>query len=150
MFGPSWASTAVSPRKTNARRIRTGSHDFFAISQKSHFCDRAFSEAAALSRKLFTPFQGRAELIFDKAGDVNLPSRNSFPVSCIARKSAGPSSKSVAKIFCTIVRVSSGTSWLRTTGEYPCSSASRAQYRVGESHDSAKKRLEYPENGGMG
>ena len=34
---------------------------------------------------------------------VNLPSRNSAPVSCIARRSAGQSSKSVAKIFSTML-----------------------------------------------
>ena len=72
------------------------------------------------------------------------------PASCIARNRAGQSSKSVAKILSTIIRVSSGTNWFNMTGEYPPSSASRAQYRFGESHDSARKRAEYPENGGMG
>src|SRR4029077_8926427 len=71
-----------------------------------------------------------------------LPLRNSSPVSCVARRSAGQSSMSVAKIFSTIRRVSSGTKRFSITGEKPCSSARRAQYKLLESQDSASRRLE--------
>src|ERR1700683_1692610 len=124
--------------------------------QKQFFCHEAPTSATplALSRCMIgrrlvrTTRQGRTALIL--AGEANLPSRNSVPVSCIARSSAGQSSKSVAKIFSTIIRVSCGTRWFSMTGEYPPSSARRAQYRFGESQDSARKRLENPERGGMG
>jgi hypothetical protein len=46
--------------------------------------------------------------------------------------------------------VSSGTKRFNITGEYPASSAKRAQYKLGESQDSGKKRLEDPEKGGIG
>jgi predicted amino acid racemase len=54
-----------------------------------------------------TASQGRAELIF--GNEPSLPCRNSAPVSCMARRSAGQSSKSVAKIFWIMTCVSSGT-----------------------------------------
>src|SRR5882762_2245081 len=78
------------------------------------------------------------------------PCRNSSPVSRIALSSAGQSSKSVAKIFWTMRCVSSGTKRFSVTGEYPTSSARRAQYKLPESHDSASRRLEYPEKAGNG
>src|SRR3974377_324462 len=84
--------------------------------------------------------QGRTVLILE--GEVNLPSRKLAPVSCIDRSSAAQSSKQVAKILSPIRRFSSGTRWFNMTGESPASSARRAQYRLGESQDSARNRLE--------
>jgi hypothetical protein len=70
---------------------------------------------SALIGPSIEPTQGLTALILD--GEVNLPCRKSAPVSCIARSSAGQSSKSVANIFSTINRVSSGTNWFSITGE---------------------------------
>src|SRR5437660_10822122 len=52
-------------------------------------------------------FQGRPALTV--SGKIALRSRKSLAASCIARSKAGQSSKSVAKILSTIIRVSSGT-----------------------------------------
>src|ERR1700730_11770542 len=139
----------VSSLSMNHSGIRIRRNNFLTMRSRFLLCDpTCVSPLYCRSYFRSQNFQCRTALILD--GEFSLPSRNSAPVSCIARTRAGQSSKSVAKIFSTMIRVSSGTRWFNMTGEYPPSSARRAQYKLGESQDSARKRLEYPENGGKG
>src|ERR1700686_2533849 len=139
---------SVSLPSMNHTGIRTSKNNLLIMSSRLLLLRLSVPLHSRPELLLPTGPQGRRALTL--GGEVNLPARNSVPVSCIALRSADQSSKSVAKIFSTIIRVSSGTIWFSMTGEYPASSAKRAQYRLVESQDSPRKRLEYPEKGGMG
>ena len=141
----SFICPGIEPEESESQKT-----NFLTIGPKGSYSASSLPETAASACIFDRDRTSRSNSALTLVGDLNLPARKSSPASCIARRSAGQSSKSVAKIFSTISRVSSGTRRLSITGEYPPSSAKRAQYRLGESQDSARNRLEYPENGGMG